>query len=78
MIDLINYILAEATIGAIQRKQKSITKLFPPFPDRVKAIGDKGGVRLRDTDAENWYFNVHSGMKIYYILRILFQHLKIW
>jgi len=62
MFSLFEYI-QEATASDIQRKQKSITKLFPPFPDRVKAIGDKGGVRLRDTDAENWYFNVHSGTK---------------
>ena len=63
MFDLLDYILNEATASDIQRKQKSITKLFPPFPDRVKAIGDRGGVRLRDTNQENWYFNVHSGTK---------------
>jgi len=53
--------ILEATVATIQRKQKSITRLFPSFPDRVKAVADKGGVRLDRTAADLWKFRVHSG-----------------
>ena len=60
MFDLFEAIM-EATVGQLQRKQKSIHRLFPPFDDRVKKVGERGGVRLGSTDREGWYFNVHSG-----------------
>lgn len=60
MYDLINFI-KEATLKQLQRKQKSINKLFPTFPDRVKKVADNGGLRLRDTNEDTWFFKVHSG-----------------
>lgn len=60
MYNFINYIV-EATLKQLQRKQKSINKLFPTFPDRVKKVADKGGLRLRDTNEDTWFFKVHSG-----------------
>jgi len=53
--------LFEATVRDLMRKQRSITRLFPQFPDRVKTIGTKGGVRLESVDTEKWTFKVHSG-----------------
>jgi len=55
--------LLEATTTDLLRKQKSITKLFPEFPSRVKAIAGMGGIRLARTDVKNWFFKVHSGTK---------------
>jgi hypothetical protein len=42
-------------------ERKSINKLFPTFPDRVKKVADKGGLHLRDTNEDTWFFKVHSG-----------------
>lgn len=53
----------EATASQIRRKQKSINKLFPQFPERVKAIQDKGGLRLKRVDQETWKWKIHSGTK---------------
>jgi hypothetical protein len=39
-------ILTEEPIGTLLRKQDSITNLFPPFYDRVKAVGKAGGISL--------------------------------
>jgi len=55
--------IIEATTSQLLRKQKSITRLFPTFPDRVKAIADKGGIRLEGTEDELWHFKIHSGTK---------------
>jgi len=55
--------IVEATFSDIKKKQKSITNLFPTFGKRVQAIGQKGGVRLRDTEEALWNFKVHSGTK---------------
>ena len=55
--------IQEATTKQLQRKQKSVTRLFPSFPDRVKAVADNGGIRLRDTEQELWHFQIHSGTK---------------
>ena len=55
--------IVEATFSDIKRKQKSITSLFPTFGKRVQAIGQKGGVRLRDVQDDVWNFKVHSGTK---------------
>jgi len=51
----------EATASDITRKQRSITRLFPTFPDRVKQVGVKGGLRLVETDPNRWHFKIHSG-----------------
>jgi hypothetical protein len=56
-------ILNEISLANINRKQRSITKLFPSFHDRVEAVADKGGVRLRKLEPKVWRFKVHSGTK---------------
>ena len=53
--------LCEITLSGISKKQKDITNLFPTFYDRVKAIGEKGGVRLMSLTAHEWNFRIHSG-----------------
>jgi hypothetical protein len=53
----------EATTKQLQRKQKSVTRLFPEFPGRVKAVADKGGIRLKSAEPELWNFKIHSGTK---------------
>lgn len=53
--------LLEATLGNLARKQKSIVRLFPQFPDRVKNVGLRGGVHLDSWDDDTWRFKVHSG-----------------
>lgn len=53
--------LCEITLSGISKKQKDITNLFPTFHDRVKAVGEKGGVRLMSLTAHEWNFRVHSG-----------------
>ena len=55
--------IQEATTKQLQRKQKSVTRLFPTFPDRVKAVADNGGIRLKDVEPELWTFKIHSGTK---------------
>lgn len=53
--------IQEATTKQLQRKQKSVTRLFPTFPDRVKGIAANGGIRLKDVEPELWHFKVASG-----------------
>ena len=55
--------LLEYTYNSMLRKQGSVTKLFPKFFDRVKAVAGKGGVKLRDIKPELWHFKVASGTK---------------
>lgn len=55
--------LFEATASDLKRKQKSITRLFPNFPDRVKGVADNGGIRLESVEDELWKFKIHSGTK---------------
>lgn len=55
--------LLEVTHSGLLRKQRSITRLFPDFQDKVKGIADKGGLRLADTTNDAWHFKVHSGTK---------------
>lgn len=62
-LDLINIPIEEVTLGNIDRKQQSITKLFPTFHDRVDAVGEKGGVKLDKIEPKVWRFKVHSGTK---------------
>jgi hypothetical protein len=61
MFDFIDKIIAEATASQIQRKQQSITRLFPTFFDRTKAVASAGGLKLHDINVNTWYFRVHSG-----------------
>jgi len=60
---IIHISVGEATAKDLLRKQRSITRLFPSFPDRVKAVADKGGIRLAGVDDEQWHFKIHSGTK---------------
>jgi hypothetical protein len=55
--------IIEATVTDLKRKQKSITKLFPTFDDRVKAIQSNGGIKLTSVEQNLWQFNVASGTK---------------
>ena len=55
--------LDEIGYSGIQRKQRSITNLFPSFPDRVQAVANRGGVRLEDQRPSYWHFKLHSGTK---------------
>lgn len=54
-------ILNELTRSEILRKQRSITRLFPTFNDRVRAVGQNGGVRLARKSNDVWTFSVASG-----------------
>jgi len=69
--------LIEATFSDLTRKQRSITRLFPTFHDRVRAIGSMGGLRLRNVDKDNWYFRVHSGTKndVWYEVIVHFKNI---
>ena len=67
----------EATLRDIKRKQNSITRLFPSFFDRVEAVVDKGGIRLKDIEKEYWVFNIHSGTKddVWYTAYLRFKNI---
>jgi hypothetical protein len=69
--------LNEIGFAGLQRKQKTITKLFPSFPDRVKKIASAGGLRLKNTDEEKWTFKVHSGTQdgVWYDIYIRFKNI---
>ena len=71
------YKLTEIGFAGLQRKQQTITKLFPSFPDRVKKIASAGGLRLKSTDEEKWTFKVHSGTQddVWYDIYILFKNI---
>jgi len=55
--------LDEARLMDLQRKQRTISWLFPTFTDRVKKVQDLGGIRLKSVDDDIWDFKVHSGTK---------------
>lgn len=63
MVDKIN----ELTYNQVLRKQQSITSLFPTFYDRVKKVGQSGGVSLSSQKGDVWHFKVasatHKGVK---------------
>ena len=69
--------LLEATLGNLARKQKSIVRLFPTFPDRVKNVGLRGGVRLDSWDDDTWKFKVHSGTETALWYDVVFQFLNV-
>jgi len=75
MIDIFG-LVQEATTKELQRKQKTITRLFPTFPDRVRAVADKGGIRLQSVEENLWHFKIHSGTKddVWYDAYILFKN----
>ena len=55
--------LIEANVAQINRKQQSITRLFPTFFDRTKKVASMGGLKLHNININTWYFKVHSGTK---------------
>lgn len=73
-MDLLEEIV-EATTKQLQRKQKTITRLFPTFPDRVQAVAGNGGIRLQDIEDELWKFRVSSGTKkdVWYDIYVRFK-----
>lgn len=58
---LFDSIVDEITHSGVARKQRSITRLFPEFPGRVRAVAAKGGLRLLDLQPDLWHFKIHSG-----------------
>lgn len=69
--------LNEAAVGDLLRKQKSITKLFPKFYDRVKAVAGRGGIRPVSQGKNEWVFKVHSGTKdgVWYDVTVRFLNI---
>lgn len=53
-------VINEEPIGSLLRKQDSITRLFPPFYDRVDKVAAAGGVRLVGEKPGLWHFKVAS------------------
>jgi len=53
-------VINEEPIGTLLRKQDSITRLFPPFYDRVDKVASAGGVRLVGEKPGLWHFKVAS------------------
>lgn len=51
----------EEPIGSIFKKQRSVTRLFPSFVNRVNAIRNRGGIRLVEDAPGLWHFQVVSG-----------------
>lgn len=76
MYSLLEKIL-ELNFSGLKRKQRSITRLFPTFPDRVKDVGGRGGVRLADQALGLWHLKVHSGTKakVWYDIHVKFKNL---
>lgn len=74
--------LLEYTYNNMARKQLSVNRLFPTFPDRVKAVAAHGGVRLKEMFPETWHFTVASGTQddvkydIYVKFKNIYEQLK--
>jgi hypothetical protein len=63
IIEAVQKKLLEYTYADFTTKQKSITKLFPKYPPRVKAIYANGGVKAVEKFPNYWKFTVASGTK---------------
>jgi hypothetical protein len=70
--------LFEIAYSGLVRKQRSIPRLFPDWPDKVKGIGRLGGLRLRDQKHGYWHFKIHSGTKkdVWYDAYIGFKNIE--
>lgn len=74
--------ILEYTYNDMVRKQMSVTRLFPQFPDRVKAVAHHGGVRLKEMFPETWHFTVTSGTQdglrydVYVKFKNIYEQLK--
>jgi len=60
MHKLVDQIL-EYKYSNFMRKQKSVTSLFPQFPQRVSKVAANGGTELVNVQPETWTFEVASG-----------------
>ena len=56
-------LIQELTYAGVQKKQASVTKLFPPFKDRVKAVIANGSLELKNKRPGQWDFEIASGTK---------------
>ena len=54
-------VLNELRYSGFKSKERSTTRLWPKFPERVKAVYANGGVRLSEQFPELWWFKVASG-----------------
>lgn len=61
MRDLMESIINEIDIKGLLAKQRSITRQFPTFFQRVKKVADMGGIRLDSFMDTEWVFKAHSG-----------------
>jgi hypothetical protein len=61
--ELLESNINEFSYSDVLRKQSDITKLFPTFKDRVKAVAGNGGVRLNNWRKDLWHFKINSGTK---------------
>lgn len=76
MLDLIENIIDEVNFKGIVRKQRSINRLFPDWPDKVKGIANLGGLRMRSSNPDEWFFKIHSGTKsdVWYDVHLRFKN----
>ena len=70
-------IINELKYGGFMVKQKSVTKLFPKFGDRVNAVDANGGITLVNKTPDLWTFAVASGTKpgVKYTVYLYFKDL---
>jgi hypothetical protein len=78
LIDIVKQQLFELKYSEFVQKQKSITKLFPKYPERVQAINANGGIRIIHQFPEVWQFKVASGTKkgVSYTVFLRFKNIK--
>lgn len=76
-MDIYDYV-NEATVSDVARKQKSITRLFPTFHDRVRKVAQKGGSHLKSMTEDTWKWKVHSGTKddVWYDVVLHFKNIQ--
>lgn len=78
IMELMEQIVDEVSYAGLVRKQSDIGRLFPTFKDRVRAVGNHGGVRLVDMKPLVWSFKVTSGTKpgVRYDVHFKFKDIK--
>lgn len=71
-------ILNELNYNGVMRKQASIGKLFPTFPQRVRDVAAQGGVTLVEKMPDTWHFKVPSskGDGVKYDVYVRFVNLE--
>ncbi len=77
MVGIQQHVL-EVSVSGINRKQRSITRLFPDFGDKVKGVADKGGIRLVNLEPGVWHWKIHSGTKdnVWYDADLVFKDVE--